>query len=110
MATYESSPLSGWSKSSSPDQSMRSLEFHCSFLPFSYRLSSFSRPSSYSQLKIVMFGLSTLHAVCSRGTVYARVLIDSSPPWSRGGAVGGLLGQLQPAEQLALKGALVEQC
>src|SRR4051794_20779159 len=56
---------------------MRSLAFHCLFLPFSYNVSSLSRPSSYSQLKTVVTSFEgTRHWVCSTGSVYIRVLID----------------------------------
>lgn len=48
-------------------QSMRDRASHCLSLPFWYRLSSRSRPSSYSQVKAVFPAMGTLQISCGVG-------------------------------------------
>src|ERR1700694_285825 len=109
MGTYASGPPMGLSRSTGVDQSMRSRLFHCLFLPFSYRLSSLSRPSSYSHVKTVSPPPATCQRVCSTGRVYTRVLMWRSTPFGSG-RVHVLINRLdvKPPLQLALHGAMVQ--
>src|SRR5438105_14331743 len=74
MAICSSGAFSGDPGSTSIDQSIRVWAFHCLSLPFSYRLSRRSRPSSYSRLKMVVEPEGTSHCVCSTGRAKNRVL------------------------------------
>src|ERR1035437_76097 len=105
MGTYASGASIGLSWSTAIDQSMRSRLFHCRVLPFSYRLRSLSRPSSYSHVKMVSAPLPTFHRVCSTGRAYTRVLIGVL----LSGCAHGVRGEVEPALHLTAHGALMQQ-
>src|SRR3954447_24961160 len=87
--SQKSAPRNGFISSGSPiglcsttgiDQSMRLVVSHCLSLPFWYRLSSRSRPSSYSQVNCVGLLTPTVHrSLTSTGLAYLPALLMTVP-------------------------------
>src|SRR4051794_33847692 len=100
--SQKSAPRNGFISSGMPiglcgstgsDQSMRLVESHCLSLPFWYRLSSRSRPSSYSHVNELGLFTGTVHrSLTSTGTAYFGALLIVVP-------LGGAFGPGQPVDR-----------